>query len=101
MVPLKLKPGPEGTLPFILAEQEANDLVVPLLYETAVLSADPVGHTVVDTVVNTVVVVGVIADVAQGPSSPGGPDVPAGDGAAEAQSAQRASERRVISCEGI
>jgi hypothetical protein len=78
MVPLKLKPGPEGTLPFILAEQEANDLVVPLVYEAVVLNAASVGHTVVDTVVSTVVVVGVIANVAQGPVSPGGPDGPTG-----------------------
>jgi hypothetical protein len=96
-----LKPGPEGTLPFILAEQEAKDLVVPLLYETVVLNAASVGHTVVDTVVSTVVVVGVIADVAQGPFSPGGPDVPTGEGAAEAQSAQMVSESRETSCEGI
>jgi hypothetical protein len=101
MVPLKLKPGPEGTLPFILAEQEANDLVVPLLFEAVVLNAASVGHTVVDTVVNTVVAVGVIADVAQGSFSPGGPDVPKGEGAAEAQSAQSVSERREISFEGI
>jgi hypothetical protein len=93
MVPLKLKPGPEGTLPFILAEQEANDLVVPLLYKTVLLNAASVGHTVVDTVVNTVVVVGVIAD--------GGPDGPTGGGAAKAQSAQRVSKSREISCEGI
>jgi hypothetical protein len=40
MVPLKLKPELEGTVPSTLAEQEANDLVVPLLYETVVLNAD-------------------------------------------------------------
>jgi hypothetical protein len=101
MVPLKLKPGLERTVPLILAEQEVNDLVVPLLYEAVVLNAASVGHTVVDTVVNTVVVVGVIADVAKGPISPGGPDGPTGGGTAKAQSAQRVSESREISREGI
>jgi hypothetical protein len=40
MVPLKLKPGLVGTMPSMLAEQEANDLVVPLLYDKVVLDAD-------------------------------------------------------------
>jgi hypothetical protein len=66
-----------------------------------VLDAASVGHTVVDTVVNTVVVVGVLADVTRDPSSPGGPDGPTGGGAAKAQSAQRVSKTKEISCEGI
>jgi hypothetical protein len=36
---LKVKPEVVGRLPFILAAQEANDLVVPLLYDTVVLNA--------------------------------------------------------------
>lgn len=34
---MKVKPDVVGKLPFILAAQEANDLLVPLLYDTVVL----------------------------------------------------------------
>jgi hypothetical protein len=36
---LKVKPEVVGRLPFRLAAQEVNDLVVPLLYDTVVLNA--------------------------------------------------------------
>lgn len=115
-----------GRVPFILAEQEANDLVVPLLYETVVLKAVSVTDLVVvveetadvtrelvqgDAVIHsawvlvgqsaTETVGGILCPIGTGPFSAGGPGIPGGGGTAETQSARMVSNTRGISCEGI
>lgn len=115
-----------GRVPFILAEQEANDLVVPLLYEIVVLKAVSVTDVVVaveetadvtkelvqgDAVIHSAWVLvgqsatesvgGISCPIGTGPFSAGGPDIPGGGGTAETQSARRVSNTRVMSCKDI
>jgi hypothetical protein len=115
-----------GRVPFILAEQEANDLVVPLLCETLVLKAVSVTDVVVaveetadvtrelvqgDAVIHSACVLvgqsatesvgGISCPIGTGPFSAGGPDIPEGGGTAKTRSVRRVSNTRVISCKGI
>lgn len=99
-----MKPEVVGRLPFILAAQEANDVVVPSLHDTVVLNAGAeadVAVPVADPEIPAAIKELVRGDSVAQPSPSISTDLPACGGAAEALRVWRARKARERSCEGI